>query len=375
MSFTSLLVATLLTHVTSATPRSSADEWTSLDQEIAALADQPQAGQQPTQGIAVNGWIRTRYANSSDVDADPSAAGDQDLGGFNLDSVRLVIRGTAVEGYGFLISFDAGDEAVNDAASDGVGVVDAYATVRLCECATITMGRFCAMFLANTCVEERKLLFLDRSFLDEAWDWRDLGVQVSGSFQRFEYWAAIQNGMDGAADEYALTARASMHVIGHNLCTQEGCPMGVEPSKLLTVGVAWYDDQSMDEGAALGGDVLFAWDRFSAVAEIVDHEEEMRPGLALNPSTGVLIPMDFAATGPETPWGITLGYLLVPERWEVGLRWQDLDDEADTSSIGAAVNLYFAGHDAKWTAQFDSVDSDDSALDAETIAVGLTVGV
>jgi hypothetical protein len=370
-----LLFATLLAHATPAAAHPLADEWTSLDQEIAALAEPHRAAQAPVPGIAVNGWIRTRYAHSSDVDADPSTAGDQDLGGFNLDSVRLLVRGTAAEGYGFLISFDAGDEAVNDAASDGVGIVDAYATLSLGDYATLTMGSFCSMFLANTCVEERNLLFLDRSFLDEAWDWRDLGVQLSGAVQRFEWWAAIQNGMDDAADESAWTARASVHIIGEGLCTQEGCPTGVEPSELLTVGVAWYDDQSMDEGAALGADVLFAWKRLSAVAEIVDHEEEMRPGLALNPSTGVLIPMDFSATGPETPWGVTLGYLLVPERWEIGLRWQDLDDEADTSSIGAVLNLYFAGHDAKWTAQLDSVDSDDSALDAETIAVGLTVGV
>jgi len=303
MSFLPLLLSTVLPHVTASAPLPppAADEWSALDQEIAALAEQPQAAQQPLPGIAVNGWIRTRYANSSDVDADPTIAGDQDLGGFNLDSVRLVVRGNAAEGYGFLISFDAGDAAVNDAASDGVGIVDAYATVRPCDCVTITVGRFCSMFLANTCVEERKLLFLDRSFLDEAWDWRDTGVQFSGAVQRFEWWAAIQNGMDGAADEYALTARASMHVIGDKLCTQEGCPMGVEPSQLLTVGVAWYDDQSMDEGAAWGGDVLFAWNRLSAVAEIVDHQEEMRPGLAINPSTGVLIPMDFSATGPETP--------------------------------------------------------------------------
>lgn len=39
------------------------------------------------------------------------------------------------------------------------------------------------------------------------------------------------------------------------------------------------------------------------------------------------------------------------------------------------MNRYVASHNAKWTAQVDSTDSDDDALDAVTLANGLTVGV
>jgi hypothetical protein len=355
-------------------PVSAASEWSSLDREIDALAA---ALEEPPSGPDFFGWIRSRWAMSEDVDAS-SAAGDQDLGGFNLDSVRLGLSGEIRPGYGYTLSFEAGDALVSDAGGAGgggtVSLFDAYASIKLGERAGLTVGRFSATVLWNTGVEERRLLFLDRSFLDESWDGRDVGFELTGSAGPFNAWAAIQNGANGAGQDVAFSARASVHLLGDSLYSREGA-LGLAPDEQhLTLGVGWFDDQALDDGDALGADLVFAKGRWSAVAEIVDHGRDIAPTPSLNPATGAVLPGSASATGAETPWSATVGYLLVPDKWELGLRWQQLDDDADTTAASAAINRYVAGHDAKWTLQLDTIDSDDPALEADTLAVGLTVG-
>ena len=349
------------------------DDWLALDRELERLASSDAPAQAPAR-MAVSGWIRTRYADSNEVDSDPGSPGTQELGGFNLDSAHIVLTASPAEGYGFTISLEGGDELVADSTSSDMGLVDAYASVRFNEWVSASIGRFSSTFLWNTCVEERCLLFLDRSFLDEHWDGRDVGIELSGAVRRFNWWAAFQNGADGAGHDSALSARASFHVLGEALLAQECCQALPSVDEHLTVGVCWFDDTELDEGSAVGADVLFLKDRWSVVAELVDFGEDLQPGLLLNPSTGALIPAGLSTVGADTPWGLTVGYLLVPDRWELGVRLQDLDDGADTVALGAAVHRYVAGHNAKWTAQVDTADSDDPALDAVTLAIGLTVG-
>lgn len=371
-----LLLCSLIApvYVQGPNPLSLGEEWIALDRELDELAASGQ-GASDTAPPTITGWIRTRYANSGDVDTDPASASEEDLGGFNLDNARIAISGSPIDGYGFTISLEGGDDLIADSSSTDVGIVDAYASVRFNEWVSASIGRFSSTVLWNTCVEERNLLFLDRSFLDEFWDGRDVGVELSGAVQRFNWWVAAQNGVDGAGDEYALSARASFHVLGDALIAQESCQALPDGEEHLTLGVCWFDDTELDEGRALGADVLFLKDRWSAVLEVVDFGDDLEPGLALNPATGALIPVGLTPTGSDTPWGVTVGYLLVPDQWELGVRLQDLDDDADSFALGGAVNRYITGHNAKWTAQIDSTDSDDEALDAVTLAIGLTVGV
>jgi hypothetical protein len=253
-------------------------------------------------------------------------------------------------------------------------VVDAYATVELGEIATASVGRFSATYLWNSAYEDRRLFFLDRSFLSEVNDNRDVGVELAGAIDRFNWWAAAQNGSDGAGEELALSARVSCNVLGESLPSSEGC-CALGEAEHLTVGAAWYDDGNLDDGTALYGDVAFAKGRWSAIAEIVDFGDDVQPLPGVNSSTGVVIPVGSGALGAETPWDVMLAFMLVPDRWEIGTRWEDLDDDADTTIWTAALNRYFEGHDAKCTLQFSTADSDASANEADTIAVGLTVGI
>ena len=63
-----------------------AEDWSSLDREIESLATSlaPQGG-----GFSVDGYLRSRYANSSDV-----AIGSGDLSGFNIDNARVELNGS-----------------------------------------------------------------------------------------------------------------------------------------------------------------------------------------------------------------------------------------------------------------------------------------
>lgn len=324
-------------------------------------------------GPRMSGWLRGRYANSSDVDVDTVTAGDQDLGGFNLDNARVALSGEAGDGYAYTISIEAGDPAVSDASGTGVALLDAYAAVKICDSASVSIGRFSSTFLWRTAIEERKLVFLDRSFLGEVWDGRDVGFELSGRIGKLDWWAAAQNGVDGAANNLALSACACFHILGDALDTEEGA-LELGDAQHLTASVAWFDDASFDEGTAVGGALHFAQGRLSADVEIVDAADDLQSDPTLNTSTGALIPGSYAATGVQTAWDATVTWLLVPERWEIAARWQDLDDDDGTTIASAALNRYMLGHNVKWTLQFDTADSDDAALEADVISIGATVG-
>lgn len=343
--------------------------WQELDHAIDELA--LTATSQDT-GPSISGWLRSRAAFSSDVDAS-AAAGTQDLGGFNLDDVRLVISGSAAEGWSYTVSLEAGDPAISDASGTGVGLFDAYASIALGDQAAVAIGRLSSTFLWSSGVGENRRQFLDKTFLGEVWDGRDIGFELSGSAGPWNGWASIQNGSDAVSEELALSARVSFHVLGDALPACEGC-CDLGDAQRLTLGAAWFDDTGLDEGTAVGADAFFASGRWSASAEIVDFGDDLRPVPTVNPSTAVVIPGASGPTGVQTSWNAAVGFALVPGTWEVAARRQDLDDDAGTTIATASVVRYVAGHAVKWTAQFDSADSDDPALEVDTLAVGLAVG-
>jgi hypothetical protein len=370
MACASLAILTLLTSVHGATtevPRT----WSRLDRDIETLsAEQSSAAS----GFEVSGWLRARGAWSSDFDADPVSTGSQDLSGFNVDSARVAFSGSPAPGYSVNVSIESGDPLTSDTAGPGVGLLDAYASVALDEHTTLSMGRYSGTFLWRTTLEERKLLFLDRSFIAEAWDGRDVGAELAGSFGRFDFYVGVQNGLDGAAEKLALNACACFSVLDNDLCLDES-RLGLVDHKYLTFSLAWFDDPSLNDGTALGASVHAASGRWSAYFELVDSGDDLEFAPAMNTATGVVVPSAISPTGAQTPWSLMTGYLLVPDRWEIAARWQDLDDDDGTTIVTGAVDRYMSGHDAKWTLQLDSSDSDDSTLEALTVAIGLTVGV
>ncbi|MCC6409034.1 MAG: hypothetical protein IT453_17875 [Planctomycetes bacterium] len=342
------------------------ESFTSLDRELqAALAA-------PSSGLNVRALLRTRGAFSGDVDAS-AAAGEQDLGGFSLDVARIEFA--AKQGaYGLHVSLEAGAVASDDTASGpGVVLLDGYGSFDLCEGAAVRIGQFCSRFLWSSCIDERDLVFLDRSFVGESMDGRDTGVEFFGDADRLNWWVGAQNGFDGLADEVALSARASWRVLGDTLCCQEGA-LGI-PHDAWLVGVGWFDDQSMDDGTIVGVDTYFARGGWSASAELADYGDDMAPMVGASTTTGVLAPGMGGMGGAETPWSVTVGYLFEGTPWQVAARWQDLDDMDDTSIATFGVNYHVGTGPTRWTFQVDHASSDATALEVDTLALGLTVGV
>lgn len=341
---------------------SETKEWSSLDRDIESLAMNQGAA---ASGFGVNGYVRSRYANSSDVDVDGNQATSDDLGGFNVDNARLVFQGSQGE-YGVYISLDA-------ASTGSADLLDAYATFHIAEGVTGQMGQFRAPFLWSSLIEENHLILLDRTFNGQANSGRDQGVQVSGTFDQIGWFVALQNGQDGVADEYVWTARVQFNALGGGTGMQEGA-FGATDETQLTVGAAYRDDGTPNDGSAFCIDATFTQGAFSAHAELVDYEDDVSLSPALATSTGVITPTG-AVADAETPWSVTVGYMITPNAYEIVGRYEDIDDTNDSTAWALGVNRYVGGHNAKWTLQYTSTDSDNAGIEADTLALGLTVGV
>jgi hypothetical protein len=316
----------------------------------------------------VGGWVRARYAQSDDVDV----AGD-DLGGFQLDNVRLNIGATVLPGATLTFAFEGGDPLTSDSTGSGLGLLDAYATIRISEHLAVSAGRYSSTVLWRTSLPERDLLFLERSFLGETWDGRDAGAEISGSLGPVRAWAGVQNGLDGAGDDLALDVCACWTPIGEP--TLDESRISHLDDETMTLSLAWFDDASAGDGSALAAGLHAGWQRWGANLEIVEFEDDLRPAPVVNPATGAIVPGAISPAGAETSWGLTVGCVLVPERWEAGVRWQDLGDQAGTTLQSVVLNRHFAGPAARWTLQIDSSDSDDPALEIDVLSLGMTVGI
>jgi hypothetical protein len=357
-------------------------EWSKFDRDFLSLT----ANQGSTAGsFGVNGYVRARGVRSSDVDADPATAATQeDLSGFLLDNARLEFRASQGD-YGVYVALEGADHQDDATTSqDGtVRLIDAYGTVKLMEGITGQVGRFRAPFLwSSFMVEDNHQILLDRTFNSQIFQGRQDGVQIGGAYDRFSWWLAVQNGADSMLDEIMWTGRVQATALGTGPGGQEGA-YGQTGELNLTIGGAYADDEgadtvgSVNSGAAWGVDAVLTQGGLSLHFELVDYEADVQPNTGLNSKTGVIDPFSLGATTgqSDTPWSATAGYMLVPNQWEIVARFEELDDTEDTTVWTVGINFYAAGHNAKWTLQGSRSDSDDAAKEADTAAIGMTVGV
>jgi hypothetical protein len=327
-------------------------------------------------GPQLGALLRTRGATTREFDADP-ASGEQDLAGFTLDVARVSLSGSVTDRYGYYFAVEAGESAQQDSPFAGpagsASLLDAYATVKLCDWASLRAGQFCMRFLLSSCLDERDILFLDRSFIGESMDNRDRGLELSGTFGRFDWWASANDGFDGTQDEFAFAGRASCRLLGEKACCAEGA-LGVTDDS-LTLGAGWFDDRSMDDGQVLGAELYAAHAGWSLAAEIADYGDDMQPMPQVSTTTGILLPGMGGMGGAETPWAVTLGYVIPQSSWQFAGRYQQLEDDAQTSIFSFVVNQHVGNGPMRWSAQYDHVTSDDSLLEVETFAIGLTVAI
>ena len=343
------------------------EEWLTLDREIESLSAQQMSTQGSPQGLTVSGFIRTSYQNSSDVDV-----GANDLGGFSLDNARINLEGH-IGDYMLFIELEGAetltstDRLLNGPSEGGsVGVLDAYGAWNINEMFRLTMGQFRSPFLGSAQLSEQNLLFIDRTILGYIWSNRDLGVMLSGQYDMLGWWVAAQNGLDSVGDDLAFSARVAFDAMGGaNARNKVEGAYGAAEGTLLEVSAGYYqdDDTIVDDVMAWNVEGNLVMGPFSAAASYVDHDDGFATLLSGNYTEGPSI------------MALTAGFMFVPERWEAAARYEDLDDEDSTSIITVGLNYYAVGHAAKWQVNYAMVDSDDDALDADILGIGLTVGV
>lgn len=348
------------------------EEWLTLDREIESLASAQAATTTSTSGVTVDGFLRTSYQNSSDVETESG----NDLGGFSIDNARINVSGTVgdymlyvqLEGagvseelFGFYVP---GGLLTGPSTAGSLTVLDAYGAWNINEQFRLTMGQFRSPFLGSSQRDENELLLIDRTFVATLWASRDQGVMLSGQYDMLGWYIAAQNGVDGAGDDLAFSGRVSFDAMGTGTggAGIEGAYGAAEGTNLsFAVGYYQDDDTLVDDLSAWNIEGSLVMGPFSAEASYVDHDDGFGSLLGLTEGPAIM-----ALTG---------GFMFVPDRWEAAVRWEDLDDDGDTSIITLGVNYYAVGHDAKWQLNYAMIDSDDDTIDGDRLGLGLTVGV
>jgi hypothetical protein len=354
-------------------------EWSKLDRDILSL----NSASVPGAEVQFSGFVRVRGAHSNDVDVDNDPLnGEQELRGFGMDNVRVMVDLSQGD-FGAHIALDAvqfnESTLVNDLGN--VFVLDAFATAKIAEGWMGQIGRFRAPFLGSALIEENNMLLLDRTFNGQVWDFREEGVQVGAVYDRVGFALAVQNGSDGLVNGYRWTGRVTFTPMGA-IGNQEGA-FGAPSETSFRLAAAYSDDTDDSTGHEQDGE---AWavegnltqGPFSLHIEMVDYEDDVTPHSDPNLSTGVInavthVPAVGTFHGSETPWSATLGFLVQPNVELVG-RYEDLDDSDDTTATTLGVNVYGAGHNAKFTVQASRLESDDTDKEIDTLAIGVTVG-
>jgi hypothetical protein len=222
------------------------------------------------------------------------------------------------------------------------------------------MGRFQPTVLRSALVDPEYLLFILRTGPGQFWQERDEGAQLVASFGSLALTGSLENGVDAAGDENAYTLRAQWDALGEGVRLVEGA-YGSGSSTCLSVAVSYHDDTAaQDDGQVLAADAALTRGRLAVQGEWLDYGDD------------ATIYGTFADT---RPWSVTASFMLDPERYEVALRYETLDDVNDAKAWTLGVNRYVAGHDVKWVLNVSDVSSDLDSQDGLAVGLGLTVNV
>lgn len=343
------------------------NEWSSLDQEINNLSTSLSA--QNAAGPKLGGYIKTSFRYSDDQDAlFGGPPNDQDEVGFKIDKVRIDITGDLGQDYSYKVSFDL---------SSGVATTkDAYVSWKMAESVKGTMGQFKKPFLRSDMVSNKNLLFYDRTALGAFFNVRQPGMMFNGTFDTIEWWIAGQNNTEKDND-FNYTAHVVANLMGSGLGKVEGAYGAGEETNLM-VGLAYSEEQELDDGTAIAVEAALTSGPFSLAGELVDFDKgtnnsyPAKDGGDLHYGSG----NTFVSSDPSdnTPWDVTGSYMFT-DVYEGALRYESADDSDSTSCWTIGVNRYIQGHDIKWTLQVLSSNSDDNTNEVTEYTLGLTVGI
>ena len=320
-------------------------DWDQLDNDVQALSANLQDG---GSGMTIGGRIRTAYANNSDAD----------LGGFQLYNARLFAHGTTAAGVGYRME--------NDFATGNL--LDAYIDVAAGEL-DLRIGQFRGHVLAESQIDSGNLFFIDRSVNAQMFAGRQQGLALSGDMDTFNWAITIQDGSDGDTDELFYALRAGMDFMGDGTDMIEGA-YGAGDDMTASAGISFFDDGAQDDADGFAIEAGAQTGQFSIGANFVSYGEG-GAGSNLDTNDPHILAAGLAATGnlaDASVWSL-MGTFSLNESWELGLRYQDLDDAASTDILDIGANYYVDGHAMKYIINWTSLGSD--AGDTDLLRIGV----
>jgi hypothetical protein len=350
-----LVISAVALSLAGTTAAANGDDWATLDQEVDALASS--LNLEGENGPSIGGYIIVDYSSSGDI-----TVGDGDLGGFSVPNARIHATGKqGVFSYKVQADFQSSTLLKDGYVKFNLGGEGSSAV-------NGQLGQFKAPVARNGLLSASNLFFRNRTASGEVWASRQAGAMFSGAFDIIDWALAIQNGTDGAADDYLISARLSANVFGEGLGSVEGAA-GADDSPSGAIGLAFYDDGAVDDGSGFLADFNVAASTYSFGVEFHSIGEGAAGVSNFGKSS------TFGPNGLESdtsPISIQGTYMFSPDTAEVGIRFQDLDNTAGGEVIEFGVNRYWAGHKAKagifYEDYTDDADGDVTVLGIRTVA-------
>jgi len=342
----------------------SEDEWTELDEAVEAMAAALAQGEDGAPSIW--GYIRVNYMASPDVEAsvvDPSAS-TGDYGGFAIPEARIAVVGN-VNDYAYKVQYDFSQELIKDA----------YVRFPIGSTVYGQVGNYKSPFLRSGLVSPKNQFFLDSTANGAAWGdlTHQVGAKLGGDFSLVHWDLSLQNGDDELANDYLFTGRLGIDLLGEGISDSgvEGAYGGSEgPS--MTASVSYFDDGSVSDGSGFGVDAYLGSNVYWFGAEAVDLNEG--GGDLFRYTDGPFLTGTSQIQDDSTPWSLMGTWMMVPDLWEIGVRYQDLDNSGNETSIELGVNRYLSGHNLKWGIYGKSTDADVAADEYDLFGVQLVAG-
>jgi hypothetical protein len=289
--------------------------------------------------VELGGFLRMtagRYETTGGVN--PNAVDS----GLSISNARLNVDGR-MEDVRVFVSLEASTEQgrgylFKSGQAEELQVLDAFGQLALSPWASLQVGQFRPPVLFGALLDENDLLFVDRTFNDLFWQERDPGAQLHLDGDRLEGWLALQNGQDGAGEDLALTARATLRVFGEGEAPRREGAYDPDLGHTLYLGAAWYDDASLPQGRAVAAEAFYTWEWLSLSGEYVDHGD------------GIL--------GGHSFWSATGAMALDPDTWELALRYEDFSSRSDTYVWRLGLNRYLRGPGTKLQANLVRFEHD-----------------
>lgn len=305
--------------------------------------------------VQLRALVEDRELFDADTDPDAKGFGEEDgpVTSFDVARARLSLKGTMFrEWLRYVVTYEL-------ARTPGEGdskFKDVYLEFAGSPLATFRIGQYKVPFSLQELVGDQYQQFVDRSITNAFAPARDAGVQVSGvsASKRLGYAVGLFNGSGESRrqeDEALLRAARIWFDPFGEYKLQEGSNENPDRG-VLHVGLGYRGGEAHRRGTpgvfedpndqtALNLEVGWKYRRFFATGEYTTESTELD-----NPTD---------ATGPDVDadgWHVQGGFMVVPERLEVGLRYaavdpdDDLDDDGVTE-LRAGVNYFWNNHHLK----------------------------